>query len=65
MGASGGSRRFVAVRDLVVDQNRIAHTPVGIELDGNVEGAVLSGNAFTGVGEALRLHAPEKVTVLK
>jgi len=56
---------FAAVRDVVVDRNRIAHTPVGIELDANVEGAVLSGNTFVDVGEALRLHAPGKVTMVR
>ena len=68
MWGYGGERRsmpFAAARDVVVDRNRIAHTPVGIELDANVEGAVLSGNTFVDVGEALRLHAPGKVTMVR
>ena len=55
----------IVARDVVVDQNQIAHTPVGIELDADVEGGVVAGNRFDGVGEPLRLHAPEKVAVLK
>ena len=68
MGGYGGPRRslgFVAARDIVVDGNRIAHSPVGIELDANVEGAVVAGNAFTQVEEPLRLAAPSKVHVIQ
>jgi len=67
LGYRRESRRvgFVAARDVVVDRNQIAHTPVGIELDASVEGAVVAGNAFSDVEEPLRLHAPEKVVVLK
>ena len=67
MWGYGGERRhgrFAAARDVIVDRNRIAHSPVGIELDANVEGAVVAGNAFIDVEEPFRLHAPEKVTVL-
>jgi hypothetical protein len=35
-GGYGGERRagnFVAARDVIVDRNQIAHSPVGIELD--------------------------------
>jgi hypothetical protein len=67
MWGYGGERRqgrFAAARDVVVDANHIAHTPVGIELDANVEGAVVAGNVFTDVEEPLRLHAPGKVLVL-
>jgi hypothetical protein len=68
MWGYGGERRrarSVVARDVVVDQNRVAHTPVGIELDANVDGAVVNGNAFEDVREPMRLYAPERVTVLK
>jgi hypothetical protein len=52
-------------RDVVVDGNQITHTPVGIELDANVHGAIVAGNTFVDVREPLRLGAPERVTVLK
>jgi hypothetical protein len=68
MGGYGGPRKslgFVAARDIVVDGNRIADSPVGIELDANVEGAVVAGNAFTQVEEPLRLAAPTKVHVIQ
>lgn len=68
MWGYGGERRvgnFVAARDVIVDRNQIAHSPVGIELDANVEGAVVAGNTFTAVEEPLRLRAPDKVLVIK
>ncbi len=68
MWGYGGERRrarSILARDVVVDRNRIAHSPVGIELDANVDGAVVSGNTFNEVGEPMRLHEPERVTVLK
>ena len=68
MAGYGGPRRslgFVAARDIVVDGNRIAHSPVGVELDANVEGAVVAGNAFTQVEEPLRLAAPGKVHLIE
>ena len=64
----GGERRparSIVARDVVVDGNQITHTAVGIELDANVEGAVVAGNTFGDVGESLRLGAPERVRVLK
>ena len=68
MWGYGGERKnadFATARDVVIDRNQIAHTPVGIELDANVEGAVVAANSFTDVGEPLRLRAPNKVAVLK
>ncbi len=67
MWGYGGERRrvnFVAARDIVIDHNQIEHTPVGIELDANVEGAVVAHNTFADVKEPLRLHDPERVLVL-
>ena len=67
MWGYGGERRrvnFVVARDLVIEHNQIEHAPVGIELDANVEGAVVVGNRFADVKEPLRLHAPERVLVL-
>ncbi len=64
MWGYGGKRRTAEAplfRDFVVDQNTIAYSPVGIELDANVMGAVLAANTFTEVNEPLRLHAPERV----
>jgi hypothetical protein len=55
----------ITARDVVVDGNQIAHTPVGIELDANVEGVVVAGNTFDDVREPLRLQAPARVAVLK
>jgi len=55
---------FVAARDLVVDHNQIDHTPVGIELDANVAGAVIANNVFKDVKEPLKLHDPRQVLVL-
>ena len=55
----------IVARDVVVDGNQIAHTPVGIELDANVEGAVVAGNRFEHVREPLHLEAPARVAVLK
>ncbi len=55
---------FVAARDIVIDHNTIDHTPVGIELDANVEGAVIANNVFTDVKEPLKLHNPQRVLVL-
>jgi hypothetical protein len=65
-GYRGERRRagFVVARDVVVDQNQIAHTPVGIELDADVEGAVVAGNTFDGVKEPLRLRDARNVVVL-
>ncbi len=60
----GGERRvgrFAAARDVIVDRNQFDHSPVGIELDANVEGAVVSANTFVDVEQPLRLHAPDKV----
>ncbi len=66
-GYGGEPRRagFVTARDIVVDRNQIAHTPVGIELDANLQGAVLAGNSFLDVAEPYRLSAPENVLMLK
>jgi hypothetical protein len=55
----------IVARDVVVDGNQITHTPVGIELDANVDGAVVAGNTFDDVREPLRLQAPARVTELK
>ena len=66
MWGYGGERRrvtFVAARDVVIDHNQLEHAPVGIELDPNVEGAVVTGNRFNDVKEPLRLYAPERVLV--
>jgi hypothetical protein len=63
----GGDRKqvnFVPARDIVIDHNQIAHTPVGTELDANVRGALIAYNVFNDVKEPLRLHAPEQVLVL-
>jgi len=48
----------------VIEHNQIEHAPVGVELDANVEGAVVGENRFTDVNEPLRLHAPARVLVL-
>lgn len=67
MWGYGGARKelgFDIARDIVMDRNSIDHTPVGIELDANVAGAVVAGNQFSDVAEPLRLHAPEKVLVI-
>lgn len=68
MAGYGGPRKsvgYVAARDVVVDGNHITRSPVGIELDANVEGAVVTGNVFTEVEETMRLAAPGKVQVLE
>jgi hypothetical protein len=49
----------------VVLPNQIAHTPVGIELDADVEGAVITQHTSEDVKESLRLHDPEQALVLK
>jgi len=55
---------FVTARDVVIDHNTIDHTPVGIELDANTEGAVIANNVFTDVKEPLKLYNPQRVFVL-
>jgi len=50
----GGARQkvnFVAARDVIIDRNEIDHSSVGIVLDWNVVGALLTGNHFTNVGQ--------------
>ena len=67
MWGYGGERRragFQAARDVVIDRNVIEQSPVGIELDANVAGAVVARNTWNEVGQPLRLHAPERVLVL-
>jgi hypothetical protein len=67
MWGYGGERKRApgpVARDVVIDGNEIAHTPVGIELDANVEGAVLARNTFADVEERTRLLAPDKAAVL-
>jgi hypothetical protein len=67
MWGYGGARTdagFVAARDLVVDRNRVERSPVGVELDANVAGALLAGNAFVDVARPLRLAAPGRCLVL-
>lgn len=56
---------FVTARDVVVDRNQITHTPVGIDLDADVEGGVVAGNTFDKVAGPIRLEAPDNVTILK
>lgn len=68
MWGYGGERRragFQAARDVVIDRNRIEDSPVGIELDANVAGAVLANNSWSDVARPLRLLAPEHVLVLE
>jgi hypothetical protein len=68
MWGYGGERRrtgFLAARDVVIDGNRIEHSPVAIELDANVAGAVLANNSWSEVERPLRLGAPERVLVLE
>ena len=67
MWGYGGERKqagFVAASDVVIDHNQIDHTPVGIELDANIAGAVVAHNVSTDVREPSRLHEPELVQVL-
>lgn len=67
MWGYGGTRKqldFDAARDIVIDRNAIDHTPVGIELDANVAGAVVTHNTLLDVAEPLRLHAPDKVSII-
>lgn len=67
MWGYGGERKrvnFVVARDIVIDHNQIDHTPIGIELDANVEGVVVAHNTFTDVREPLRIHDPKRVLVL-
>jgi hypothetical protein len=56
---------FVAAHDIVIDHNSIDHTPIGIELDANVEGAVVAHNTFEDTAEPLWLHDASRVQVLK
>jgi hypothetical protein len=52
MWGYGGERKkiaFVPIRDVLINDNDIAHTPVGIELDQNVQGDLVSGNRFEDV----------------
>lgn len=65
-GFEGGRKRvnFVAARDVVIDHNLIDHSPIGIELDANVEGAVVASNKFEVVKKSLLLHEPRRVLVI-
>jgi hypothetical protein len=52
MHGYGGPRRrvpYYVAQDLVVDRNRIAHTPIGIETDPNCVGVLLNANRFDDV----------------
>jgi hypothetical protein len=68
MWGYGGAHReagFTIARDVVIDRNAFDHTPIAIELDANVEGALIGTNSFTDVELPLRLEAPQKVTILR
>jgi hypothetical protein len=68
MTGYGGPRRrapIITAQDVVIEHNEIDDSPIGIELDPNVGGAVIAGNKFNGVEEPLRLGAPENVVVIQ
>jgi hypothetical protein len=56
-GYGGPERRleFTAARDLIIDHNTIDHSPVGVELDANVSGILITNNHFTATGTPLKL----------
>jgi hypothetical protein len=54
-----------AIDDVIIDDNAIDHSPVGIEFDRNAEGVVLSRNSFVQVAEQRRLAAPHCCMILR
>ncbi len=56
-----GGARF---RDVVIDSNRIAFTPVGVQLDPNVYRAVLNGNQFEEVAEPYAIQRKAEALIL-
>jgi hypothetical protein len=55
---------YAAARDVVIDRNSIDHSPVGIAIDANVAGVVISDNKFKAVQRPLVLLAPAQCLVL-
>jgi hypothetical protein len=54
----GGRQRkldFTAARDLVIEGNTIDHSAVGIELDANVDAALIKNNTFRATGAPFKL----------
>lgn len=51
-------------RDVVIDDNRVEHSPVGIQLGPDVRNAVVSRNTFDDVARPLLLARPDDVKVI-
>ena len=51
--------------DVIIDGNRIEHSPVGIQVGPQVRGAVISGNTFVDVGENYGLASPRETKVIE
>lgn len=67
MHGYGGPRTtlsYVALEDVVIEHNKISKAPIGIEIDANVNRALLSGNEFTEVPNPTKLWDATKVQVI-
>lgn len=63
----GGDRQtlsYAALEDLVIERNVIEDTPIGVELDANVNRAVTSQNTYLRVPTTTKFGNPARVTQL-
>ena len=60
-----GYKGLVKMLDVVVNDNRIEHSPVGVQIGGQANGVVVSHNHFTDVAEPYLIGKPEDVKVIE
>ncbi len=51
--------------DVVIDGNTVDHSPVGIQIDPNVQGVVVAGNRFVDVAQPYAFTDPDKVLLVE